>query len=96
MQYRLKDSINDYIGQLDKANDDFESALEIISAVKEELETDNWQGESKEAILAVLSVFKEYHGKVLSVVKDNSIAMKAFSDNASNYMSSGNVPSMWK
>lgn len=96
MQYRLYDQINTDLLRLSQANDKLESALELVKDNIEKLETDDWQGKSKEAAFSLISILKEYHENLLSIVKEDLNITSSLKDNAEDYMSSGNIPSAWR
>lgn len=96
MQYKLNDSIHTDVESFRNANATLTEALDKIGQVLETLDTDVWQGASKESAVSVMLILKEYHEKILSVAVDNLDAMVVLENKASEYMQSGNMPSIWK
>lgn len=96
MLYKLFDNVHEDVGNFMTANKTLEESLEKINQVMAILDTDAWQGRSKDAAVDLMSILKQYHEKLLSVVEDNLSTMIDLENNASEYMQNGKMPSIWK
>ena len=96
MQYRLHDQIDADLSRLSQANEVLEDALKLVSDNIEKLESDVWQGKSKEAALSMISILKQYHENLLSITKEDLDITNKLRNDADNYMSNGNIPSQWR
>lgn len=96
MLYKLDDDIQNMIGDFFRGNEKITGSLNIIDKVISELESDIWQGKSKESALSLMKILKEYHEKLKAVAEFNTNAKVNLHNNAENYMQSGSMPSLWK
>lgn len=96
MLYRLDNGIHDDIGNFMKANKTLQEALDKVNEALSILDTDVWQGKSKDSAVSLMLILKKYHEQLLSVAGDNLDAMIKLETNASEYMKNGKMPSLWK
>ncbi|MGE5628793.1 MAG: hypothetical protein ACM3X7_11935 [Solirubrobacterales bacterium] len=96
MLYKLSNSIHDDIGNFIKAGNTLQEALDKVDEVLSILDTDVWQGKSKESAISLMSILKKYHEALIKVAEDNLDTMNKLENNAGVYMESGHMPSIWK
>ncbi|MCY6957195.1 hypothetical protein [Clostridium brassicae] len=96
MLYKLDNSIHDDIGNFIKGNKTLQDSLDKVNEVISILDTDIWQGKSKESAISLMTILKKYHEMLLSVAEDNVDAMIKLENNADEYMHNGKMPSLWK
>lgn len=96
MLYKLDDDIQNIISDFYKGNEKMTESLAKVSEVISLLETEEWQGKSKESALSLMKILKEYHEKLKIVTEYNINAKIDLHRNAEDYMKSGSMPSLWK
>lgn len=96
MLYKLDNSVGNMISEFFGANAKMTESLNKIYEVIDILESDVWQGKSKESALSLMMILKEYHEKLKIVGEYNTNAKVDLHSNAENYMQSGSMPSLWK
>lgn len=96
MLYKLDEDVQNMISDFFKGNGKMTESLNKIYEVIDILETDVWQGKSKESAISLMKILKEYHEKLKIVAEYNTNAKIDLHSNAEDYMKSGSMPSLWK
>jgi len=96
MFYKLFDNVHNDVGSFMNANKTLQESLDKINQAMAMLDTDVWQGRSKDTAIDLISILKQYHEKLISVAEDNLNAMTELEKNAEEYMQNGSMPAIWK
>lgn len=95
MQYRVDSNLGNQNNKLGQVNEKLKDSLTGVLDVIRILEGDTWEGKSKEAALAMLSILHTYHLKLIEASQRNLTALTELEEKANSYMASGAIPTLW-